>query len=264
MAHTDDRWERGDPYERYIGRWSRRLAPEFLSWLDAPPQRRWLDVGCGTGALTAAILDNASPAAVSGVEPSDGFLATAAQRLGARARLQPGTAAKMPLPDAHADVTVSGLVLNFTPDPAAALAEMRRVTVPGGTVAAYVWDYAEGMQLIRRFWDAAQALDERAGALDEAARFPLCRRDALAALFAAAGLQHVQTAALEIATRFEDFDDYWLPFLGGQGPAPAYVMSLDDAGRSRLRERLRATLPVQAGGEIALRARAWAVKAQRA
>jgi hypothetical protein len=141
---------------------------------------------------------------------------------------------------------------------------MRRVTVPGGTVAAYVWDYAEGMQLIRRFWDAAQALDERAGALDEAVRFPLCRRDALAALFAAAGLQHVQTAALEIATRFEDFDDYWLPFLGGQGPAPAYVMSLDDAGRSRLRERLRATLPVQAGGEIALRARAWAVKAQRA
>ena len=264
MASTDDRWERGDPYERYIGRWSRRLAPQFLSWLDAPPQRRWLDVGCGTGALTSAILDSAQPAAVSGVEPSDGFLATATQRLGARARLHPGTAAQMPLPDAHADVTVSGLVLNFTPNPAAALAEMLRVTAPGGTVAAYVWDYAEGMQLIRRFWDAALALDERASALDEARRFPLCTRDALAALFAAAGLQHVQTAALEIDTRFEDFDDYWLPFLGGQGPAPAYAMSLDDAARTRLRERLRATLPVQAGGAIALRARAWAVKAQRA
>ncbi|HET9204761.1 MAG TPA: methyltransferase domain-containing protein [Burkholderiaceae bacterium] len=264
MSSTDDRWERGDPYERYIGRWSRRLAPHFLSWLDAPPHRRWLDVGCGTGALTSAILERANPATVSGVEPSDGFLTTAAHRLGARAQLHPGTAAQMPLPDAHAEVTVSGLVLNFTPDPAAALAEMQRVTAPGGTVAAYVWDYAEGMQLIRCFWDAARALDERAGTLDEAVRFPLCHRDALAARFSEAGLQRVQTAALEIDTRFEDFDDYWLPFLGGQGPAPAYAMSLDDAGRSRLRDRLRATLPVQAGGAIVLRARAWAVQAQRA
>jgi SAM-dependent methyltransferase len=263
MTSTDDRWDRGDPYERYIGRWSRRLAPRFLSWLDAPPHRRWLDVGCGTGALTSAILEGTSPAAVSGVEPSDGFRATAAQRLGAGAQLHRGTAAQMPLPDASVDVTVSGLVLNFTPDPSAALADMLRVTAPGGTVAAYVWDYAEGMQLIRRFWDAAVALDERARELDEAGRFPLCQRDALAAQFAAAGLQRVQTAALEIETRFEDFDDYWLPFLGGQGPAPAYAMSLDDAARALLRERLRAALPVHEGGTITLGARAWAVKGER-
>jgi SAM-dependent methyltransferase len=261
---TDDRWERGDPYEHYIGRWSRRIAPRFLAWLGAPQAMRWLDVGCGTGALTAAILEHAAPASVVGVEPSDGFLATAAQRLGERARLQRGNAAQIALPDAAVDVTVSGLVLNFTPDPAAALAEMARVTAPSGTIAAYVWDYADGMQLIRRFWDAAIALDGKAAALDEAVRFPLCRGEALASLFSNAGLQAVQTGALEIQTRFADFDDYWLPFLGGQGPAPSYVMALDEAARTRLRERLRASLPASPDGSIALTARAWAAKARRA
>jgi SAM-dependent methyltransferase len=263
-ASADDRWERGDPYERYIGRWSRRIAPRFLTWLAAPPQRRWLDVGCGTGALAAAILEVTHPAAVAGVEPSEGFLATAAQRLGARVQLQLGNAAQMPCRDASVDVTVSGLVLNFTPDPAAALAEMARVTAPGGTIAAYLWDYADGMQLIRRFWDAALALDAAAVALDEARRFPLCRPEPLAALFERAGLQQVRTAAIEIDTRFADFDDYWLPFLGGQGPAPSYAMGLDEAARVRLRERLRTQLPAQADGSIALTARAWAVRGERA
>jgi ubiquinone/menaquinone biosynthesis C-methylase UbiE len=261
--HSDDRWERGDPYERYIGRWSRRIAPRFLSWLGAKPQRRWLDVGCGTGALTAAILDHAQPVSVVGVEPSEGFLATAALRVGAHAQLQRGSAAQLPLAEASADVTVSGLVLNFTPDPAAALVEMARVTAPGGTVAAYVWDYADGMQLIRRFWDAALSLDDNAAALDEAKRFALCQPEALALLFNQAGLQRVQTGALEIETRFDDFDDYWLPFLGGQGPAPSYAMGLDEAARKRLRERLRVQLPASPDGTIVLGARAWAVKGVR-
>lgn len=263
-ASTDDRWERGDPYERYIGRWSRRIAPRFLSWLGLPAGRRWLDVGCGTGALTTVVLDQAEPASVAGVEPSEGFLATAAQRLQGRAQLQRGHAAAIPLADGSADVTVAGLVLNFTPDPAAALSEMKRVTAGGGTIAAYVWDYAAGMQLIRHFWDAAVALDVQAAALDEAKRFPLCRREALAALFGSAGLERVEVAALDIDTRFDDFDDYWLPFLGGQGPAPAYAMALDETARTRLRERLRAQLATQPDGSIALTARAWAVRAQRA
>ena len=261
---TDDRWERGDPYERYIGRWSRRVAPRFLAWLAAPPQRRWLDVGCGTGALTSAIVEHAQPASVVGIEPSEGFLATAVQRLGTRAQLLRGSAAQMPLASASVDVTVSGLVLNFTPEPAAALAEMVRVTAPGGTIAAYVWDYADGMQLIRRFWDAARALDDKAAALDEAQRFPLCRPDALTALFDQAGLKAVQSGALEIETRFVDFEDCWQPFLGGQGPAPAYAMALDDAARTRLRDRMRALMPPRPDGSIVLGARAWAVRGQRA
>ena len=180
---VSDTWERGDPYERYVGRWSRQVAPRFVAWLGVPPGRRWLDVGCGTGALSAAILDQAAPAALTAVEPSGGFLETARRHLGPRAVLHQGSATALPLPDASVDVVVSGLVLNFVPEPPAALAEMRRVTARGGTVAAYVWDYAEGMQLMRAFWDAAVAEDPAAAALDEGTRFPLCRPAALTAAF---------------------------------------------------------------------------------
>lgn len=255
-----DTWERGDPYEQYVGRWSRRVAPGFLEWLGVPAGMRWLDVGCGTGALSAAILERCAPAALAGVEPSQGFLATAAEQLGGRATLHQGDAQKIPLPDACVDVTVSGLVLNFVPDAAAGVAQMARVTHGGGVIAGYVWDYAGKMELMRHFWDAAVALDPAAAKLDEGPRFPLCRPDALAALFEQAGLRDVRTTAIDVPTPFASFDDYWRPFLGGQGPAPAYAMSLDEAHRARLRDRIRAHLPAGADGSISLIARAWAVR----
>lgn len=260
MRTVADTWERGDPYERYVGRWSRRLAPRFLAWLAVPPGRRWLDVGCGTGALCAAIAQHASPASLAGVEPSPGFLDTARRHLAGQAELRDGSAAALPFEDASFDAVVSGLVLNFVPDQPAALAEMRRVACVGATVAAYVWDYAGRMELMRAFWDAAAALDPAAAKLDEGVRFPLCRPAALEALLAGAGLADVQTTALDVPTVFENFADYWEPFLGGQGPAPAYAMSLDEAARARLRERLRERLPAQPDGSIALTARAWAVR----
>jgi len=255
-----DTWERGNPYECYVGRWSRRVAPAFLSWLGLPAGKRWLDVGCGTGALCAAILELCAPRTVTGVEPSAGFLETAKAGLAGRAELLQGNAAALPLSASSVDVVVSGLVLNFVPDPRAAIAEMRRVTADGGTIAAYVWDYAGKMELMRYFWNAAIELDAKAVTLDEGPRFPLCRADALRALLADAGLADVAVTAVDIATPFADFDDYWQPFLGGQGPAPAYAMSLDEASRARLRERLRAHLPIGADGAIALTARAWAVR----
>lgn len=259
-----DAWDEGDPYDRYVGRWSRRVAPEFVRWLDIPPGRRWLDVGCGTGALSASLLEAAVPAAVTAVDPSAGFLARASSNLGSRARTALGTAADLPLEDASVDVTVSGLVLNFTPDPVAALVEQSRVTVPGGTVAAYVWDYADGMELLRLFWDCAVALDPGAAALDEGARFPLCRPDPLVAAFADAGLGHVEVTALDVDTVFSDFDDLWGPFLGGQGPAPSYVASLGDEARLALRELLRRRAHPGPDGAILLTARAWAVRGTRA
>lgn len=259
--HVSDTWERGDPYEAYAGRWSRRIAPPFLSWLSIPPGRRWLDVGCGTGALCAAILDRCSPASVAGVEPSEGFRKAATDNLAARVTLHQGSATAIPLPDASVDAVVSGLVLNFVPDQRAALVEMARVTIRGGTIAAYVWDYAGKMELMRYFWDAAVALDPGAVALDEGIRFPVCRPEALAALFGGAGLDGVEVVPIDIPTRFADFDDYWQPFLGGQGPAPAYAMSLDENARVRLRDRLRERLPISADGSISLSARAWAARA---
>lgn len=258
---VSDTWERGSPYEQYVGRWSRRVAPAFLAWLRIPAGRRWLDVGCGTGALCAAIVDQAWPSSVAGIEPSPGFLATARANLAGRAVLQPGSATAIPLGDAAVDVVVSGLVLNFVPDLRAALTEMARVTAGGGTIAAYVWDYAGKMELMRTFWDAAVELDAAAAALDEGVRFPLCRPEALMAQFVAAGLERPEVTAIDVPTPFASFDDCWQPFLGGQGPAPAYAMSLDDAGRSRLREGVRARLPASADGSISLKARAWAIRA---
>ena len=264
MAHEQERdtWERGSPYEQYVGRWSRRVAPLFLSWLAIPAGRRWLDVGCGTGALCAAIVDRCSPASVAGVEPSEGFLKTARENLADRVALHQGSATAIPLGDASVDVAVSGLVLNFVPDQPAALLEMARVTRKGGTIAAYVWDYAGRMELMRIFWDAAVALDPEAAALDEGVRFPLCRPESLEKLFAGAGLQEVEVKPIDIPTSFADFDDYWQPFLGGQGPAPAYAMSLDESARARLRDRIRERMPAGATGSISLTARAWAARAR--
>ena len=256
-----DTWERGNPYEHYMGRWSRQVAPPFLAWLDIPPGRKWLDVGCGTGALCAAIADRCSPSSVAGVEPSEGFLQTAGEKLAGRAVFHQGSATAIPLGEAAVDVVVSGLVLNFIPDPRAALAEMARVTAKGGTIAAYVWDYAGKMELMRFFWDAAVGLDPGAAKLDEGARFPLCRPDALVRLLSEAGLKRAEVKPIDVATRFSSFDDYWQPFLGGQGPAPAYAMSLDETERARLRDRIRERLPIEANGSISLIARAWATRA---
>lgn len=257
---VSDSWERGSPYEQYIGRWSRQTAPLFLAWLGQPAARRWLDVGCGTGALTAAILAHGAPASVVGVEPSEGFRGLAAQSLAGKARLVAGDAATLPLEDGAFDVVVSALVLNFVPAVPDALAEMKRVTTPGGTIAAYVWDYADGMEVIRCFWDAAASLDPAAARLHEGVRFPVCTPSALKAAFEAAGLTEVATTALELTAPFVDFDDYWRPFLGGQGPAPAYAMSLPEERRAALKARLEATLPAAARGAFSLRARAWAVR----
>jgi SAM-dependent methyltransferase len=256
-----DTWERGDPYEQYVGRWSRQVAPQFLAWLDIPAGRRWLDVGCGPGALCAAILDDCSPSSVIGVEPSQGFLEKAQEQLAGRVILHRGTAAEIPLNDASVDVTCSGLVLNFVPDACAAVAEMSRVTCNGGTIAAYLWDYAGKMELMRFFWDAALELSPDAARMDEGARFPVCHPEALTSLFESAGLHAIEVTAIDIPTPFASFEDYWRPFLGGQGPAPAYAMALDGPDRERLRDRVRQQLPVQADGSISLLARAWAVRA---
>ncbi|MFD4421467.1 class I SAM-dependent methyltransferase [Agromyces sp. NPDC058484] len=255
-----DTWEQGRAYERYVGRWSREVAPRFLEWLRVRPDQRWLDVGCGTGALCAAILEHGVPASVDGVEQSEGFLETAVDQLSARVTFHRADAAALPLDDASFDAVVSGLVLNFLPDLDAALAEMTRVAAHDGVIGGYVWDYSGRMQLMRRFWEVATELDPAAAALDEGVRFAECTPEALTWRFATAGLLDIETTGIEVPTVFRDFDDYWAPFLGGQGPAPAYAMSLEAPERDRLRERLRERMPLRDDGSIALVARAWAVR----
>jgi SAM-dependent methyltransferase len=260
-THRPDVWAAGDRYEPYVGRWSRLVARAFVDWLAVGDGQDWLDVGCGTGALTRAIVEHARPQSVRGVDPSPGFLAYAQARLGGElVTFAVGDAQALPVETASVDVVVSGLVLNFVPQPGPAVAEMTRAARPGGLVAAYVWDYADRMELMRYFWDAAIALDPAATALDEGRRFPICQPEPLAALFTQAGVDDLDVRAIDVPTHFRDFDDYWSPFLGGQGPAPGYAMSLDDARRDALRDLIRSRLPFQPDGAIHLIARAWAVR----
>jgi SAM-dependent methyltransferase len=261
IAAASDRWHGGEEYEAYIGRWSRRVSELFIEWLDAPAGRSWLDAGCGTGALAASITAHAAPACVVAVDRSADFVAHAGGELDdPRVVFLVGDAAALPLTAARMDMVVSGLVLNFLPDPRAAVTELRRVARPGGTVAAYVWDYADGMQPIRAFWDAAIELAPSAQDADEAVRFPLCHPDQLQTLFAESGLSAVATHSIDIEATFRDFDDYWTPFLSGVGPAPGYCAALPADQREALRARLLARLSPAGTGPIVMNARAFAVR----
>jgi SAM-dependent methyltransferase len=261
VARAADSWSSGQSYESYVGRWSRLVAGEFLNRLSAPAGGRWLDVGCGTGAVTDAVLRSREPSAIVGVEPSDGFRGHAADHVrDHRITFVAGGAEALPFDDGSFDVVVSGLVLNFVPDRVAGLREMRRVVRPGGTVAAYVWDYPGEMQLLTHFWDTAVSRDPAAGPLHEGVRFDFCRPDPLRAMFTAAGLRDVAVDSIVVPVEFAGFDDYWTPFLRGTGPAPGYAMSLGDADRVALRETLRARLPIDGDGSIHLSARAWGIR----
>ena len=260
-ARSHDVWGHGAAYENYVGRWSRLVADDFLRWIDVPPGKAWLDVGCGTGVLTRKILERNAPARVLGVDFSESFVSHARAHIAhAHAEFRVGDARALPLGDQKFDAAVSGLVLNFVSDPKKAVAEMRRATRAGGSIAVYVWDYAEKMQLMRKFWDEAVGLDPAAEKFDEGLRFSICQPDALRALFTEAGLSNVDTIAIDIPTIFQSFDDYWAPFLGGQGAAPGYCMSLPEPARIALRDRIKASLDTDTDGKIRLVARAWAVK----
>ena len=263
-AREKEQWSSGSAYEAYVGRWSRQVAREFISWLNVPAKARWADVGCGTAALSSTILEQADPGSVVGVDRSTDFVAfTEGGMAGTRASFVVGDAAALPFARDSFDAAVSGLVLNFVPAPERMVAEMARVTRNGGWIAVYVWDYAGEMQMMRHFWDAAAELDPAARELDEGARFPVCARDRLSVLFAEAGLAAVETRAIDVETHFRDFDDFWSPFLGGTGPAPTYLSSLTEDGRVSLQERLRARLPLAPDEGIRLIARANAVRGRR-
>jgi ubiquinone/menaquinone biosynthesis C-methylase UbiE len=256
-----DKWTSGAAYDQWMGRWSRLLAHDFLNWLAPSSNLRWLDLCCGSGVVTEAIVQRFAPAGVTGLDASPQQIKFArAHRASPATSFEIGNAMALPFADAGFDVAVCGLGLNFIRQPELALQEMRRVTVPGAMIAVYVWDYAEGARFLRKFWDVAAAIDPEASAYDQAHRFPMCNPDSLSKLFESASLADVTVRALDMTTRFENFDDYWQPLLTGQGSAPNYLARRDESTRSAIRERLRDSIPADPSGAIELPARAWGVR----
>lgn len=250
-----------EAYEYFMGRWSRSMAPELVRFAGVRDGEALLDVGAGTGALTAALAAAAPSSHIIGIDPAAPYISIAkAQQGSSRSQFEVGDAQQMRFATASFDRTLSLLVVNFIPDAHKAVREMMRVTKPGGTVAAAVWDYGDGMEMLRVFWDEVIRLHPADDKKDER-HMPYCQPGKLAALWRDGGLEDVVEAPLTIETRFGSFDDYWKPFLAKQGPAGAYVSSLREAERETLRERLRNRLLGDGPDRpLVLRARAWAVR----
>lgn len=258
-AETATRWGAADAYERYMGRWSRNVAPLFLKWLGTEHEKSWADIGCGTGTLCSRIASDCKPSRMVGIDSSAAFVDHAAKNVpGAEFRIS--DALQIDLPDRSFDYAVSGLVLNFLPDKAKGLREMARLVRPGGVVGLYVWDYAGHMQIMRRFFDAAVAVDPASSTFDDGINAPICRPKPLLDAFIGAGLADAEVTAIDIPAAFTDFQDYWTPFLGGTGSAPKYLASLDEEVRNKIRDAVHDKLLVGPDGEILLAVRAWAAK----
>jgi len=261
-ASSPGGWHHAAGYEAYMGRWSRPMAADYLTWLAAPSGARWLDVGCGTGAVSGAVLELADPASTVGIDLSAGFIRTASETVtDHRASFKVGDACSLPFEAASFDVVVAGLVLNHIPESEGAVIEMARVAMAGGLFGAYVWDYSGEMQLVRYFWEAVATSDREAARHDPRAGYLICQPDPLASLFRAFGLDEVQVSSIDLPMRFRDFDDFWRPHtMAGPAAPQRYVAALSDDRRNALREKLRELLPIGGNGEIHLIGRAWAVR----
>jgi len=242
-------------YQQFMGRFADPLAVQFADFGGVTSGASVLDVGCGTGALTAVLADRLGAAAVSAVDPSPSFVEAARRRLPG-VDVRQARAEDLPFDDGRFDLVLAQLVVHFMTDPAAGMREMGRVARPGGVVAAAVWDHGGGQGPLQVFWSAVRALDPAA---PDESDLPGVREGHLAALAGEAGLVDVDAAALTVEVAHESFEDWWRPFTLAVGPAGAYVASLDDAGRTALRERCRSVLPA---GPFTIRATAWAVRAR--
>ena len=247
-----------DAYDRHVGRYGDALAVALLDIAAVEPAMRVLDVGCGTGALSEALVARVGVDRVCAVDPSEPFADAARARLGG-VDVRVGAAEELPFADGEFDGAAAQLVVNFMSDAPRGVAEMARVTKPGGVVAASVWDYAGEMTFLRAFWDAAVALDpEGAGPRDEGRCMRWCAPAELEQLWRDAGLADVRTAGLIVAAAYDGFDDLWAPLVEGVAPSGAYATSLDPESQGALRGELRRRLGV--GDEpFRLTARAWAV-----
>ena len=251
----------GDSYDFLMGRWSKLMAPKLADFAGVSDGDHVLDVGCGTGSLTRALLDTGPDVKVTAIDGSEDFIKIGRHNVADdRATFVQGDAQSLQFADNTFDKSVSLLVMNFIPDAKSAVSEMRRVTQTGGTITAAVWDYSDGMEMLRHLWDEAATIDETAVAKHEG-NMPLCREGELSALWSDSGLLNVDETGLIIQMDFVSFNDYWSPFLTGIGPSGSYVSNLDGSMQSTLKSRLLDKLAHGREDEpFSLSGRVWAVR----
>ena len=250
-----------EAYDRHIGRYGAELARALISAAGVRPGQRALDVGCGPGALTTELAALLRAEQVAAVDPSGPFADACRRRLpGVRVEVAPAEA--LPFGDGGFDHALAQLVVNFMTDPAAGVREMCRVTRHGGTVSAAVWDYADAMTLLRRFWDAAVALDPSAAELDEGRSMPYCTPEELGDLWSTAGLTDVHVRPVVVSAAYDSFEDLWRPLELGVAPSGAYAAGLAPAARAGLQQELRRRLGV-GNDPFRLTARAWIATGRR-
>jgi SAM-dependent methyltransferase len=243
----------GDAYDRFMGRFSRELAPIFADFAGVGKAQRVLDVGCGSGVLTVELAHRVGADHVAGADPSP-LLEACAERVPG-AELKQASAESLPWPDASFDAALAQLVVHFMEDPAAGAAEMQRVTRPGGVVAACTWDFGGGMALLRNFWQSVRVFDP--GADSETS--PFGQRERLESLWRDSGLADVEADALEVSSDYADFDELWNSFLLGVGPAGQYAVALPAERQADVRDEYFRRVGEPTGG-FTLDARAWAVR----
>jgi SAM-dependent methyltransferase len=252
----------GEAYERFLGRWTVFLAIPFIDFARLPADGPVLDLGCGTGNLARALTATRG-GGVAAIDRAEPYIAFARGRAGSEGiDFRLADAATLPFDTGYFAGALAQLVLNFVADPAAVVAEMRRVTRSGGVLAAAVWDFRGGLVYQRLFWDTAAGIDPGAGpARDRLFAHPLGQLEGLRKLWQDAGLQSVDAGSLTIRMVFQDFEDYWQPLLLGQGPVGSYVEALDPGLRELIRERVRlAYLSGAVDGPRSLTATAWALR----
>lgn len=258
MSKPDKLFTDGEAYERLMGRWSRLAAEEFLHWLNAPINLRWLDVGCGNGAFTEKLIVRCAPAAVSAVDPSDDQLAYARTRPGVQmADFRVGDAQKLPFDDDSFDAAAMALVIAFLPDPGAAVAEMARVVRPGGLVAAYMWDVPSGGVPVHPIYVALESMGLMSGRPPNSGASEL---NAMRSFWQNAGLEHIETRVIRIPTTYSDFEDFWDSNVVPIGPQGKLIASMSARAKEELRSRLRDYLPISSNGRIAFESFANSIK----
>jgi ubiquinone/menaquinone biosynthesis C-methylase UbiE len=256
-------WSGSKAYDEFMGKWSLLVARKFLGWLgesDIIENKKWLDVGCGTGVLSYEIANTSQPTSVLGIDPSAQYLPKYSDQSSDIIEFKVGSGNKLPVNQSEFDFIVSALALNFMSNKIESIKEMLRVLKPGGIIALYVWDYAEKMEFLRYFWDGVIKTDSSSIKFDEAQLFPICNIDNLTELFSSCGVNSIITKEIIIDTTFSNFDEYWTPFLGGQGPAGNYLQLHDEKKRKKIRDRVKEHLPISDDGTINLIARAFAIK----